>query len=149
MWPFKKKNKILLEDYSYGSFHDALLANGVEENFHQIPDFEERNRQIKLFDKFRWRAFEGHLSTLSAEERNSFKSNSHPSQSHKFKDKAQTVLQELKGELAEFSFVKDAKLGFYHGDRIVFSIQLNEDCDFEECYKKLPWLYKGFETKIS
>ena len=148
MWPFKKKQLIILEDYTYGSFHDALLANGVEENFHQIVDFEERNRQIKLFDKFRWNAFEGHLTTLSAEERNAFKSNTHPSQSHKFKEQAQEILKELKEDLKDLSFVQDAKLGFYHGDRIVFSITLNDDCDFEECYKKLPWLYKGFETKV-
>lgn len=148
MWPFKKNKQIVLKDYSYGSFYDALLENGIQENFHQIADFEERNKQIKLFEKFRWHAFEGHLTILSPEIRNSFKSNSHPSQSHKFKEQAQEVLKELKQELQRFAFVKDAKLGFYHGDRIVFSIELNDDCDFEECYKKLPWLYKGFETKV-
>ena len=148
MWPFTKNKKIILEDYSYGSFYDALLENGVQENFQQIPDLEERNKQIKLFEKFRWKLFEGHLETLSSEERNSFKKNSHPSQSHKFKEKAQGVLKDLKKDLESFSFVKDAKLGFYHGDRIVLSIELNENCDFEECYKKLPWLYKGFETKV-
>ena len=124
------------------------MANGIEEDFHQIADSEERNKQIKLFEKFRWNAFQGHLDTLSSAERNAFKSRSHPSQSHKFKEQAQAVLEELKEEVAEFSFVKDIKLGLYHGDRIVFSIELNEGSDFEECYKKLPWLYKGFETKV-
>ena len=60
----------------------------------------------------------------------------------------ENIPKELKEDLDQFSFVNDAKLGFYHGGRIVFSIKLNDDCDFDECYKKLPWLYKGFETKI-
>lgn len=118
----------------------ALLENGVQEDFQQIADFAERNKQIKLFDDFRWRAFDGHLETLSSTERSSFKSNSHPSQNHN-KDQAQEILKELKEDLDQFSFVNDTQLGFYHGGRIVFSIKLNDDCDFDECYKKLPWLY--------
>lgn len=149
MWPFKKKAVLVLKDFTYGSFYDALMENGIKEDFHQIPDPVERNTQIKLFEKFRWAAFEQHLKTLSSAERKAFKEKKHPSQNHSLNKEAEKVLSELIDDLQQYSFVAGANLGLYQAGRIVFSILLKEDCDFDACYKKLPWLYKGFETKVS
>ena len=149
MWPFKK-SKVLIElkDFTYGSFYDALMENGVWEDFHQIPDPAERNTQIKLFEKYRWAAFEQHLKSLSSAEQKAFKNKQHPSQNHSMKEEAEKVLAEFIEEIKTFSFVAGANLGLYQAGRIVFSVLLKADCDFDECYKKLPWLYKGFETKV-
>jgi len=149
MWPFKKKTVITLKDFTYGSFYDALMENGVKEDFHQIPDPIERNTQIKLFEKYRWAAFEQHLKTLSSEEQKAFKDKKHPSQSHGLKEAAEIVLEELREELKGLDFIIGVNLGLHQAGRIVFSILLKADCEFDDCYKMLPWLYKGFETKVS
>ena len=149
MWPFSKKPKVILKDFSYGAFYDALMEAGIQENFQRINDHQERNSQIKKYESFRHEAFKSHLKTLSREVQNAFKENRHPSQNHALKEEAGQVVEDLKRELQAFDFIESVDLGLYHRNRLILKVEITKESDFEQVFKDLPWLYKGYEVKLS
>lgn len=149
MWPFSKKPKVILRDFTYGAFYDALMEAGIQENFQMINDHRERNRQIKKFESFRHEAFKSHLNTLSREVQNAFRENRHPSQNHALTKEAGEVVEDLKRDLQAFDFIESVDLGLYLRNRLILKIEITKEADFEEVFKKLPWLYKGYEVKLS
>lgn len=125
------------------------MKAGIQENFQMIGDHQERNRQIKKFENFRHEAFKSHLSTLSREEQKAFHDNRHPSQNHSLKEEAEKVVEILKEELQAFDFIESVDLGLYHRNRLIIKIEISKEADFETVFKELPWLYKGYEVKLS
>jgi hypothetical protein len=113
----------------------------------KIPDPVERDRRITEYGELRQHLFAKHIKTLSRQERREFKQGTHPSQSHRFADRAEPFVALLREHLADLGFPGKVCLGWYHMDRIVLSADLDEDPG--ERQRELPWLFRGFEIKYN
>ena len=111
------------------TFGEAKPAPPPDSHYHPTPCFAK------------------HLKTLSDEEQLQFKQGTHPSQSHRFDDRAQPFVALLQEHLANLGFPAKVCLGMYHMDRIVLSADL--EADPGERRSELPWVFRGFEIKYS
>ena len=131
----------------YDSIEEWMDKEKIPSGFFQIEDEQLRNKYIAEYGELRQHLFDRHIKTLSEEEQELFAKGEHPSQSHRYEEKAKPCAEELQEELSGLGFVEKVSIGYYHMDRIVFSVDINREISTEE-YKMIPWLYKGFETKV-
>lgn len=143
-----KAKGLNVNDFSYHTFQKVVELNGIPPGFIQAEDPVERDRFIELFGQIRQGLYDKHAQTLSEEEQDRLKHGTHPSLSHKSKDEAEQYAANLANDLAHLEYVKDVIVGFYHCDRIVLTIQVKDAPDGEVADRELPYLYKGFETKV-
>lgn len=140
MWPFRKKRHLC-----YSSVEAWLKGEGLTTPIVQIADPVERDRRITEYGELRQLLFKQHVKSLSAEEQSQLVEGLHPSQSHRFADRAEPFVSLLRDHLASVGFPAKVCLGMYHMDRIVLSVDLSEDPG--ERRVSLPWVFRGFEIK--
>jgi hypothetical protein len=129
----------------YESVDAWVKGENVPPEFLGVADEEARSRYITQYGELRRHLFAKHLATLTQEEQAQFEQGSHPSLSHAFADRAQPIAEEFQRELQRLGFVARVELGWYHFDRIVFSVVLATNPTPEE-HERLPWLFRGFEA---
>ena len=88
-------------------------------------DENKRNLWWKQFGELKQQLWTQHIATLSEQEQQEFKTRTHPSLSHKFRERAQPFVLQLKEELARLGYGAEVMLGFYHLDRIVLNASLD------------------------
>src|ERR1044072_81075 len=115
MWPFRIKRHL-----RYASVEAWFKGEGLKTPFIQIADPVERDHRITEYGEL-WK----NVTTLSAEEQRQFAEMTHPSQSHKFANRAEPFTAELREHLAQLGFPAKVTLGWYHMDRIVLSADLD------------------------
>jgi len=130
----------------YDSVEDWMAAENVPSNFGMIDNEELRDRYINEYGELRRHLFAKHAATLSAADQQKLNDGNHPSLSHAFADAAQPYCNLLDLHLKTLGVIADdIVLGWYHMDRIVLMVTLN-DTDPESDEKKSPWLFQGFEV---
>jgi len=132
----------------YESVAEWMKGENVPPRFISIANDELRNKYITQYGELRRHLFAKHLATLTPEEQAQFEKGEHSSQRHAFADRAKPIAEEFERELLQLGFVAKVKLGWYHCDRIVFSVSLAKRPTPEE-NERLPWLFRGFEAKYS
>lgn len=143
MWPFRTKRHL-----RYPSIQMWIEGEGLTKTpFFQIADPVERDRRITEYAELRDHLFAKHIKTLPREEQLQFAEGTHPSQSHRFADRAEPFVALLREHLAALGFPAEVCLGCYHLDRLVLSAHL--DADPGERRSELPWLFRGFEIKYN
>jgi len=130
----------------YATVEDWIEGEGITTSIIEIADPVERDRQITEYGELRQHLFAKHVETLSAEERSQFANGRHPSQSHSFADRAEPFVEALSNYLNELGFKAKVSLGWYHGDRIILYVDLEKDP--QDRSRELPWLFRGFETRL-
>ena len=129
----------------YESVAAWMAGENVPPAFLSVTDDKLRDKWITEFGELRRHLFAKHLATLTRVEQVQFQKDEHPSQHHAFADRAKPVAEEFQRELQRLGVVARVELGWYHLDRIVFSVFLAEQPTDEE-YERLPWLFRGFEA---
>ena len=124
-----------------------VQGRGATEPVIKIADPVERDRRITEYGELRQHLFAKHIKTLSREEQREFKEGTHPSQSHRFSDRAEPFVGLLREHLANLGFPSKVCLGWYPMDRIVLSADLDEDPG--ERQREMPWLFRDFEIKYN
>ena len=129
---------------------NTRFANlGLPEQWMNESNPKLRDKYFKRFSKLRSRIYKEHLATLTKLERKNIKSNNHPSLSHARGEEARLIANKLKVTLIEhgINFVLEVKIGFYHCDRIIFLILVDNSVEQIEAESKLPFYFHGFETR--
>jgi hypothetical protein len=142
MWFFGGKRHL-----RYPSLEAWLKGEGLTEPFSANADPVERDRRITEYGELRRHLFAKHIKTLSPEEQRQFDEGAHPSQSHRFADRAEPFVALLREHLASLGFRSNVSVGWYHFDRIVLSADLEADPGPRR--SELPWLFRGFEIKYN
>jgi hypothetical protein len=142
MWTLGTKRHL-----RYPSIEAWFKGEGLTEPVFKIADLVERDRRIAEYGELRQHLFAKHIKTLSREERRKFKEGTHPSQSHRFADRAEPFVGLLREHLGSLGFPSEVCLGWYHMDRIVLTADLHDDPG--ERQHELPWLFRGFEIKYN
>ena len=112
-----------------------------------IKDEAELNRRLHEYGELERFLFAKHLATLPEVEQQEYQAGTHPSQSHRFRDRALPIAQQLQEELAQRGYAAKVEIGYYHLDRIVLSAQLSR-WPSEEEWPSWPWFFRGFEVKL-
>lgn len=134
------------EHLKYESVAAWMKGENVPPLFMSVSDDTLRDKYITQFGELRLHLFAKHLATLTREEQLQFEKDEHPSQHHAFSDRAKPVAEEFQRELHGLGVLARVELGWYHIDRIVFSVTLAKEPTTEE-FERLPWLFRGFEAK--
>ena len=129
----------------YESVAAWMKGEDVPEEFAQLADDKLRDVYIAQCGELRRHLFAQHLATLTPEERRQFDKCEHPSQSHAFADRATPVAEEFQRELQRLAIAARVELGWYHFDRIVFTVILADVPTAKES-ERHPWLFRGFEA---
>jgi hypothetical protein len=140
MWPFTTKRHL-----RYSSLEAWFEGERLTDPLFKTASPEERDRRIAEYAELRRHLFAKHIKTLSAEEQRQFEQGTHPSQSHRYAERAEPFAGVLQGYLEDLGFISDVCLGWYHMDRIVLTAALETDPG--ERRSQLPWLFRGFEVK--
>ena len=136
----------LKPDLKYNSVEEWVLGEGVPEGFVKLEDEKLRNKYITEYGELRRHLFAQHVTTLPEAEQKKLDEGTHPSQSHAFAEDAEPYRQTLCEHLKSFGLEPlKITLGFYHCDRIVLSVDVEESIGNEKL-KKRPWLFQGFEV---
>ena len=110
-----------------------------------IKDEAEQERRLHEYGELQRFLFAKHLESLPEAEQQEYRAGTHPSQSHRFRDRALPIAQQLQEELARRGYVTEVEIGFYHLDRIVLSAELSRWPNEEE-WPSWPWFFRGFEV---
>jgi hypothetical protein len=130
----------------YDSIESWMAAENVPPNFIAIENEELRDKYINEYGELRRHLFAKHAATLSDLDQQKLRDGNHPSQSHAFATEAEPYCRSLDRELRMLAVVADEiVLGWYHMDRIVLSVTLDES-KFESTAHQRPWLFQGFEV---
>jgi hypothetical protein len=140
MWPFRTQRHL-----RYPSIEAWFEGEGLTEPIIKIADPVERDRRLTEYGELRRHLFAQHVKTLPAEEQREFEVGTHPSQSHRFADRAEQFVPLLREHLAYLGFTGRVDLGAYHLDRLILAANLDEDPGDRR--RELPWLFRGFEVK--
>src|SRR4051812_49123269 len=132
MWCLRKKRHL-----RYRSLEAWFKGEGLKDPFSAIADPAERNRRITECGELCQHLFAKHIKSLSRDERRQFEEGTHPSQSHRFAERAEPFVTLLREHLSSMGFHSQVCLGWYHMDRIVLSVDLEAD----PCQRRpdLPW----------
>lgn len=131
----------------YGSVEEWLEDENIPNGILNVDDKQLRDKYLKEYGELRQHLFDKHIKSLPKEDQELFEKGRHPSQSHEFKAKAKPYADALEKQLSSLGFVGNVSIGYYQMDRIVLSVDTNREISKEE-HNMIPWLYKGFETKV-
>jgi hypothetical protein len=109
-----------------------------------IKDEAEQERRLHEYGELQRFLFAKHLESLPEAEQQEYRAGTHPSQSHRFRDRAALIAEQLQEELAQRGYVTKVEIGFYHLERIVLSARLSRWPNEEE-WPSWPWFFRGFE----
>jgi len=110
-----------------------------------IKDEAERERRLHEYGELERYLFAEHLATLPEAEQQEYRAGTHPSQSHRFRDRARPIARQLQEELARRGYAAEVEIGYYHLDRIVLSAELSR-LPGEEEWPSWPWFFHGFQV---
>lgn len=130
---------------TYPSFEAWAAGENLPKDWMRHPDANQRALWFAQFAELKEQLWTKHIASLSAEEQRQFTDRTHPSLSHRFKDRAQPFTAELKEELARLGYSAEVEVGFYHLDRIVLSAKVEKATPDQ--LHGVPWLFRGFEVK--
>jgi hypothetical protein len=146
LWPEGEQSPADKPHLRHSSIPGWFQAEGLTGPLSNIADDAERERRLREYGELERFLFAKHLASLPEVERQEYRAGIHPSQSHRFRDRAQPVAQRLQEELARRGYAAKVEIGFYHLDRLVLSTELPR-LPSEEEWPTWPWFFRGFQVK--
>jgi len=129
--------------------HDSVAAwfqaEGLTSPPSKIEDEAERDRRLHEYGELERFLFAEHFASLPEAEQREYRAGTHPSQSHRFRDRAEPIARQLQKELARRGYASRVEIGFYHLDRIVLSAKLSRSPSEAE-WPSWPWFFWGFQV---
>ena len=147
LWPEGEQSPADKPHLRHSSVAAWFKAEGLTGPLSQIADEAERERRLHEYGELERFLFAKHLASLPEAEQQEYRAGTHPSQSHRFRDRAQPTARQLQEELASRGYAAKVEIGFYHIDRIVLYAELSR-WPSEEEWPSWPWFFRGFEVKI-
>ena len=144
MWPFRSKRHL-----RYDSIEAWIEGEKIPTPVTELTDARQRDRVFTQLAELRQHLFWRHVRELPEPEQTLVAAGRHPSQSHRFETEALPYAESLQEHLLGIGVpILSVRLGLYHCDRIVLIVRLASDADPKTARYKVPYLYRGFETKI-
>jgi hypothetical protein len=140
-----KRSMTVPKHLTYDSLEAWHEGERLPKDWTKHSDAHQRAAWFQQFAELKQHLWEKHIASLSEAERKQFADRTHPSLSHRFKDRAAPFLEALKQEFARLGYTAEVSLGFYHLDRIVLSASLDRTPPGR--LRGVPWLFRGFEIK--
>src|SRR3954451_5995347 len=145
LWPEGEQSPADKPHLRHSSIAGWFKAEGLTGPLSKIEDEAERERRLHEYGELERFLFAKHLASLPEAERQEYRAGAHPSQSHRFRDRAEPVARQLQEELARRGYAAKVEIGYYHLDRIVLSAELSR-WPSEEEWPTWPWFFHGFEV---
>jgi hypothetical protein len=145
LWPEGEQSPADKPHLRHSSIAGWFKAEGLTGPLSNIADEAERERRLHEYGELKRFLFARHLASLPEAEQQEYRAGAHPSQSHRFCDRAQPIAQELHEVLASRGYEAKVEIGFYHLDRIVLYAELSR-WPGEETWPTWPWFFRGFEV---
>jgi hypothetical protein len=145
LWPEGEQSPADKPHLRHSSIAAWLQAEGLTGFLSEIADEAERDRRMREYGELERFLFARHLASLPVAEREEFRAGTHPSQSHRFLDRAEPVAQELREVLAARGYAARVEVTFYHLDRIVLYAALPRRPGEGE-WPSWPWFFRGFQV---
>jgi hypothetical protein len=146
LWPEGEQSPADKPHLRHSSIAAWFKAEGLTGPLSKIEDEAERERRLHEYGELERFLFAKHLASLSEAEQQEYQAGAHASQSHRFRDLAQPIVQQLQEELARRGYAAKVEIGFYHLDRLVLSAELSR-WPSEEEWPSWPWFFRGFQVK--
>lgn len=132
---------------TYDSLEAWAEGERLPKDWTKHPNRTQRDQWWKEFAELKQHLWTQHIATLTEIEQQEFKAGTHPSLSHKFRNRAQPFTDYLSEELARNGYGAEVTLVFYHLDRIVLFAALDRTPPGR--LRGVPWLFRGFEVKYT
>ena len=146
LWPEGEQSPDDKPHLRHTSIPGWFKAEGLIGPLTAIPDEAERERRLRQYGELERYLFAKHVASLPDDERREFEAGTHPSQSHRHRDRAARIAEQLRAELARLGYAAKVEVGFHHMDRIVFWAELPRWPD-EVGWPAWPWFFHGFQVK--
>jgi hypothetical protein len=144
LWPEGAQARADKPHLRHGSVAAWFRAEGLTGPLSMIADEAERERRLHEYGELERFLFAKHLASLPEAEQREYRAGTHPSQSHRFRDRAEPIARRLQEELARRGYATHVEIGFYHLDRIVLSAKLSR-WPSEAEWPSWPWFFRGFQ----
>ena len=145
LWPEGEQSPADKPHLRHSSVAGWLKVEGLTGPLSNIEDEAERVRRMREYGELERFLFAKHLASLPEAEQQEYRAGTHPSHSHRFRDRAQPIAQELQEELARRGYAAKAEVTFYHLDRIVLYAELAR-LPSEDEWPSWPWFFRGFQV---
>jgi hypothetical protein len=146
LWPEPGQSPAAKPHLRYTSLAAWFKAEGLTGPLAStIKEAAERDRRLREYGELLRFLFAKHLASLPEAEQEEYRAGTHPSQSHRFRDRALSIAGQLEEELGRRGYVAKVEVGFYHLDRIVLSAVLPR-WPTEDEWPSWPWFFRGFEV---
>ena len=99
---------------AYDSLDAWAEGERLPKDWTRFPDAKQRDLWWTQYAELKQHLWSQHIATLTEDEQKQFKSGTHPSQSHKFRERALPFTTALQSELAKRGFLADVRIGIYH-----------------------------------
>lgn len=145
LWPEGEPSPADKPHLRHTSVAAWFRAEGLPSPLSTIADEAERERRQREYGELQRFLFARHLASLPEAEQQEYRAGTHPSQSHRFRDRADPIARELQEELERRGYATTVEIGFYHLDRIILSARLPR-WPGEEEWPSWPWFFRGFQV---
>ena len=145
LWPEGEQSPADKPHLRHSSIAAWFKAEGLTGPLSKIADEAERGRRMHEYGELERFLFAKHLASLPEAEQQEYRAGTHPSQSHRFRDRAQPTARQLQEELASRGYAAKVEITFYHLDRIVLYAELPR-WPGEGEWASWPWFYHGFQV---
>ena len=126
---------------AYLESRDAPLKFGAE------ATEPERDEAFQILGESNRHFYPQHIATLPFKIRRQIKKGKHPSQAHERHEDASPVMADFRRYLAancRLPITEQPKMGFYHGDQIIFSVRFDSELPWAEIDEEIPPFYEGY-----
>jgi hypothetical protein len=145
LWPEGEQSLADKPHLRHSSVAAWLQAEGLTGFLSDIADEAERERRQREYGELERFLFAKHLAMLPESDRQAYRAGIHPSQSHRFRDRAEPIAKELQQELAGRGYAATVEIGLYHLDRLILYAKLPH-YPHEEEWSTWPWFFRGFQV---
>ena len=139
--------KRVMDFAEHKSWEAYLEARDVPLKFGADASEAESDEAFQILGEANRHFYPKHLATLPAAIRQQIESGEHPSQSHERHEAASAVMAEFEHYLAEncsLPITEAPRMGFYHGDQIIFSVRFDSERPWAEIDDEIPPFYMGY-----
>jgi hypothetical protein len=132
---------------TYDSLEAWAEGEHLPKDWIKFPDTEKRKNWFSQLAELKQHLWNRHIASLTEAEQNEFQNRTHPSLSHKFRDRAQPFTVEFQNHLASLGYKSEVKIIFGQMDRLLLHATLDKTPPNR--LRGVPWLFRGFELRYT
>jgi len=132
---------------SHSSWQAYCESRNAPLRFGSDATEEEHEEAFRILGAANRHFWAKHLATLSSEVRREIENHKHPSQSHQRHEEAEvmmTAFAQFLDETCRISITEPPRMGFYHGDQIIFTVRFNSEEPWAKIDQEIPPFFQGY-----